>query len=119
MLCCAVLCCAVGCCGVGQGLNPHFFCLPILKKEDDRKALLEAATSGDARFFAGQSASAATGAPVPPYRYGQGGGCRGAVGLCCVAVEMACRACNAAALASGYMHKGLEGGRRIHVDVDI
>lgn len=35
------------------GLRPHAYCLPILKREADRLALLEAATSGDPRFFAG------------------------------------------------------------------
>jgi dihydroorotase len=35
------------------GLRPHHYCLPVLKRERDRVALLEAATSGDARFFLG------------------------------------------------------------------
>jgi dihydroorotase len=35
------------------GLKPHLYCLPILKRERDREALLAAATSGDARFFLG------------------------------------------------------------------
>ncbi len=35
------------------GIKPHFYCLPILKTESDRRALLEAATSGDSRFFLG------------------------------------------------------------------
>src|SRR5262245_7314064 len=35
------------------GLRPHLYCLPVLKREHDRAALLEAATSGDARFFLG------------------------------------------------------------------
>jgi dihydroorotase len=35
------------------GLRPHLYCLPLLKRERDREALLEAATSGDARFFLG------------------------------------------------------------------
>lgn len=35
------------------GIKPHFYCLPILKTETDRSALLEAATSGDSRFFLG------------------------------------------------------------------
>ncbi len=35
------------------GIRPHFYCLPILKTEPDRNALLEAATSGDPRFFLG------------------------------------------------------------------
>ena len=38
---------------VGGGIKPHFYCLPILKTESDRKVLLEAATSGDSRFFLG------------------------------------------------------------------
>ena len=35
------------------GLRPHLYCLPLLKRERDREALIEAATSGDARFFLG------------------------------------------------------------------
>ena len=35
------------------GLRPHLYCLPLLKRERDREALVEAATSGDARFFLG------------------------------------------------------------------
>ena len=35
------------------GLRPHFYCLPILKRESHRLALVEAATSGDPRFFLG------------------------------------------------------------------
>jgi dihydroorotase len=35
------------------GIRPHFYCLPILKRERDRAALLEAATSGNPRFFLG------------------------------------------------------------------
>jgi dihydroorotase len=35
------------------GIRPHYFCLPILKRERDRQALLGAATSGDPRFFLG------------------------------------------------------------------
>ena len=35
------------------GIRPHLYCLPVLKTEDDREALLEAATSGDPRFFLG------------------------------------------------------------------
>lgn len=35
------------------GLRPHHFCLPVLKTESDREALLAAAVSGDARFFLG------------------------------------------------------------------
>jgi dihydroorotase len=35
------------------GLRPHWYCLPILKREIHRQALLEAATSGNPRFFLG------------------------------------------------------------------
>ncbi len=35
------------------GIRPHYYCLPILKREADRQALLAAATSDDARFFLG------------------------------------------------------------------
>ncbi len=35
------------------GIRPHFYCLPILKREEHRLALREAATSGDPRFFLG------------------------------------------------------------------
>ena len=35
------------------GIRPHFYCLPILKREDHRRALLKAATSGSPKFFLG------------------------------------------------------------------
>ncbi|MGB3135501.1 MAG: dihydroorotase [Nodosilinea sp.] len=35
------------------GLRPHFYCLPILKREHHRRALLQAATSGNPKFFLG------------------------------------------------------------------
>ncbi len=35
------------------GLRPHWYCLPILKREHHRLALVEAATSGNPRFFLG------------------------------------------------------------------
>jgi dihydroorotase len=35
------------------GIRPHHYCLPVLKRERDRAALIEAATSDDARFFLG------------------------------------------------------------------
>lgn len=35
------------------GLQPHHYCLPILKRERDREALLEAASSGSPKFFLG------------------------------------------------------------------
>jgi dihydroorotase len=35
------------------GIRPHYYCLPILKREADREALLRAATSGNPKFFLG------------------------------------------------------------------
>lgn len=35
------------------GMRPHYYCLPVAKREEHRQALLAAATSGDARFFLG------------------------------------------------------------------
>lgn len=35
------------------GIRPHHFCLPVLKRETHRQALLEAVTSGNSRFFLG------------------------------------------------------------------
>ncbi|MFO1466499.1 MAG: dihydroorotase [Steroidobacteraceae bacterium] len=35
------------------GIRPHYYCLPVLKRETDRQALLGAATSGEPRFFLG------------------------------------------------------------------
>ncbi len=35
------------------GMRPHYYCLPVLKKERHRRALLAAATSGSAKFFLG------------------------------------------------------------------
>ena len=35
------------------GIKPHYYCLPVAKREEHRLALVEAATSGDPRFFLG------------------------------------------------------------------
>jgi len=35
------------------GIRPHFYCLPVLKRESDREALLGAATGGNPRYFLG------------------------------------------------------------------
>ena len=35
------------------GIRPHFYCLPVLKRETHRQALLQAATSGNPKFFLG------------------------------------------------------------------
>ena len=35
------------------GIRPHYYCLPVLKREEHRLALLKAATSGNPKFFLG------------------------------------------------------------------
>ncbi len=35
------------------GMRPHYYCLPVLKRETHRVALVKAATSGNAKFFLG------------------------------------------------------------------
>ncbi|MEM7020161.1 MAG: dihydroorotase [Pseudomonadota bacterium] len=35
------------------GIRPHHYCLPVLKREQHREALIEAATGGSPRFFLG------------------------------------------------------------------
>ena len=35
------------------GIRPHYYCLPVAKRESHRLALVRAATSGDNRFFLG------------------------------------------------------------------
>lgn len=35
------------------GIRPHLYCLPILKAEEHRQALIQAATSGSPKFFLG------------------------------------------------------------------
>lgn len=38
---------------LAEGVRPHYYCLPILKRENDQIALQQAATSGNLKFFAG------------------------------------------------------------------
>jgi dihydroorotase len=35
------------------GIRPHHYCLPVLKRETHRRALVKAATGGSAKFFLG------------------------------------------------------------------
>jgi dihydroorotase len=39
------------------GLRPHYYCLPVLKREIHRRALVEAATSGSTKFFLGSDSA--------------------------------------------------------------
>jgi dihydroorotase len=38
---------------LGSGLRPYMYCMPVIKKESDRRALRRAASGGEACFFAG------------------------------------------------------------------
>lgn len=40
-----------------NGLKPHYFCLPIIKDQQHQQAVISAALSGDARFFAGSDSA--------------------------------------------------------------
>ena len=39
------------------GMRPHHYCLPVLKREEHRRALLSAATSGNPKFFLGSDSA--------------------------------------------------------------
>jgi len=54
------------------GIRPHYYCLPVLKRETHRVALLNAATSGNARFFLGTDS-----APHPAHLKEHATGCAG------------------------------------------
>lgn len=54
------------------GIRPHHYCLPVAKREHHRQALLEAAISGEPRFFLGTDS-----APHPRTRKESGCGCAG------------------------------------------
>jgi len=54
------------------GIRPHLYCLPILKAESHRVALLEAATSGSSKFFMGTDS-----APHPTAEKQSACGCAG------------------------------------------
>jgi dihydroorotase len=56
----------------GSGLRPHYYCLPVLKRETHRLALVEAATGGDPRFFLGTDS-----APHPAHLKEHASGCAG------------------------------------------
>ncbi|MGR9051766.1 MAG: dihydroorotase [Gammaproteobacteria bacterium] len=54
------------------GIRPHHYCLPILKRERHRKALVTAATSGNPKFFLGTDS-----APHPTHAKETACGCAG------------------------------------------
>jgi len=54
------------------GIRPHFYCLPVLKREAHRQAIVDAATSGSAKFFLGTDS-----APHPAHLKENASGCAG------------------------------------------
>ncbi len=54
------------------GIRPHYYCLPVLKRETHRQALVQAATSGSAKFFLGTDS-----APHPAHLKEHASGCAG------------------------------------------
>ena len=54
------------------GIRPHYYCLPVLKREAHRLALVQAATSGSAQFFLGTDS-----APHPAHLKEHASGCAG------------------------------------------
>ena len=54
------------------GVRPHFYCLPVLKREVHRQALIQAATSGLPQFFLGTDS-----APHPAHLKEHASGCAG------------------------------------------
>ena len=54
------------------GIRPHYYCLPVLKRETHRQALVQAATSGNPKFFLGTDS-----APHPAQLKENACGCAG------------------------------------------
>ncbi len=54
------------------GMRPHYYCLPVLKREAHRQALVKAATSGNSKFFLGTDS-----APHPKHAKESSCGCAG------------------------------------------
>ena len=64
------------------GIKPHLYCLPILKAEKHRKALVGAATSGNPKFFLGTDS-----APHATHTKESSCGCAGVYSAhCCIEI---------------------------------
>ncbi len=72
------------------GIRPHYYCLPVLKREIHRQALVTAATSGSAKFFLGTDS-----APHPAHLKEHATGCAGCY-TAHAAIEMYAEAFDAA-----------------------
>jgi len=85
------------------GVRPHYYCLPILKREEHRVALVQAATSGSPKFFLGTDS-----APHAAHLKEHASGCAGCYTAPC-AIELYAEAFEAA----GALDK-LEGFASFH-----
>jgi len=85
------------------GIRPHYYCLPVLKRETHRLALVQAATSGSAKFFLGTDS-----APHPAQLKEHASGCAGCY-TAHAAIELYAEAFDAA----GALDK-LEGFASVH-----
>jgi dihydroorotase len=72
------------------GIRPHYYCLPVLKREVHRQALVAAATSGSPKFFLGTDS-----APHPAHLKEHATGCAGCY-TAHAAIEMYAEAFDAA-----------------------
>ena len=77
------------------GMRPHYYCLPVLKRETHRLALIEAATSDNTRFFLGTDS-----APHPASLKEHASGCAG-----CYTAHAAMELYAEAFEAAGALHK--------------
>ncbi len=66
------------------GIRPHYYCLPILKREEHRQALVAAACSGDHRYFLGTDSA-------PHEKHTKENAC-GCAGVFNASITMACMA---------------------------
>jgi dihydroorotase len=85
------------------GIRPHYYCLPVLKRETHRQALVQAATSGSVKFFLGTDS-----APHPAHLKEHASGCAGCY-TALTAMELYAQAFDAA----GALNK-LEGFASFH-----
>ena len=74
------------------GIRPHYYCLPILKRETHRRALVAAATSGNPKFFLGTDSA-------PHARHTKENAC-------------GCAGCYTAPLALAALRRSVRGRRR-------
>ncbi len=72
------------------GIRPHYYCLPVLKREKHRQALVVASTSGSSKFFLGTDS-----APHPAHLKEHATGCAGCY-TAHAAIEMYAEAFDAA-----------------------